>query len=127
MDAVKFLIEAVRMCKTIRFCKECPFGINGKEKATFPCKSFPTNLDMANPEEAVAIVEKWSAKHPVKTRQSEFLKMFPNAKIENGVLSICPTFIDVKCGSVCSDTKCGSSCQVSCNICRKNYWLAEVE
>lgn len=28
-------------------------------------------------EEAVAIVEKWSAEHPKKTRQSEFLKIFP--------------------------------------------------
>lgn len=71
------------------------------------------------PEEFVPIVEKWSKEHPVKTRQSEFLKMFPNAKMtELGSLKICPKDVDkdIKC------VECGN-----CSICQKEYWLEEVE
>lgn len=80
-------------------------------------------LDVNRPEnfaKAYDIVAKWSDEHPVKTRQSKFLKMFPNAKLDsNGVLAIRPCDIDSKC---CTDddyiTKCGA--------CAKDYWLTEV-
>lgn len=39
-------------------------------------------------------LKKWSAEHPVKTRQSEFLKLFPNADVQNDVIRICPKKID---------------------------------
>lgn len=42
-------------------------------------------------ERYVARVEQWAKDHPVKTRQSEFLKMFPNARIDDSrVLIFCP-------------------------------------
>lgn len=71
-------------------------------------------------EEAVAIVEKWSAKHPVKTRQSEFLKMFPDAMIDSDTIVIKPCEIDDK-------IECISVEDSACLNCRRNYWLAEVE
>lgn len=30
---------------------------------------------------AIETVQEWSNEHPIKTRQSEFLKVFPNARI----------------------------------------------
>ena len=72
---------------------------------------------MDNPEETVRIVEKWSAEHPVKTRQNEFLKMFPNAEIKDGYLHICPGKID-------KNFKCNNRI---CSSCLQKFWLAEVE
>ena len=71
-------------------------------------------------EKAVQIVEQWSKAHPIKTRQSEFLKMFPNTKLDtDGVIAIRPCDIDSKC---CTDDdylrKCGA--------CAGDYWLTEV-
>lgn len=113
MDAVKYLKEIVRMCKSMECCKDCAFsgGIT-----TFPCKSTNKKLEYRNPEEAVAIVEKWAAEHPVKTRQSEFLKIFPDA----APLGISPCRIDINmAGSEC--------CNKSCAKCRREYWNQEVE
>lgn len=71
-------------------------------------------------EEVVAIIEKWSNEHPIQTRQSEFLKMFPNAKIVNGHINICPKDADSKLRGLIS-------CENSCTKCKDQYWLAEVE
>ena len=112
MDAVKYLEERKRMCGSYNnMCVGCGFGQVPK------CN----NTEDYNPEEAVAIVEKWSAEHPVKTRQSEFLKLFPNANLKEGVLSICPRKISVN--SVTED-ECG---ELGCSDCEKKYWLAKVE
>ena len=72
-------------------------------------------------DKVVSNVEKWSAEHPVKTRQSEFLKLFPNASTdEDGVLDVSPCEIDVNYFKGCED-------EINCSICAKEYWLAEVE
>ena len=114
MDAVEYLKEAMRMCDTTKDCEECPFhNLN----ATFPCHSCPGHLDVANPEKAVEIVEKWAAEHPVKTRKSEFLKTFPNANPED----IDPCNMDT---SLATDGTCGYK---RCDDCRKEYWNEEVE
>lgn len=68
-------------------------------------------------EGTVSKVEQWAKDHPVKTRQSEFLKMFPNAAIDDGVLCISPCKIEKDI--VCVNGK-------SCNECCREYWLAEV-
>lgn len=63
---------------------------------------------------------------PIKTRQSElktrqrgFLKIFPNALVDedDGVLCVDPCTIDKSIG--CTNGK-------SCGDCRREYWLAEV-
>ena len=53
-----------------------------------------------------------------KTRQSEFLKMFPNANRDDDVICICPNMI-------CKNVDCDS--YAYCKACRKDFWLAEVE
>lgn len=52
------------------------------------------------------------------TRQAEFLKTFPDATKSHGILEICPR--EVGENKSCDDG-------VSCFICRKAYWLSEIE
>ena len=71
-------------------------------------------------EGMVEAAEQWAAEHPVKTRQSEFLKHYPGAQITiDGFLHACPM-------EVFSDTGINCSAQ-TCTECRKAFWLAEVE
>jgi ferredoxin-like protein FixX len=76
--------------------------------------------DENTPEEIVAETEKWAADHPIKTRQSEFLKHYPGARIlAHGCLNACPT-------DVFSFTEINCNAQ-PCFECKKAFWLAEVE
>ena len=92
MDAVEFLKENERMCIKTDICADCPaYEENNGHDVT--CNEFMDKY----PEEYVPCVEKWSAEHPVKTRQSEFLKMFPNVAINlDGVIDIDPCLVDKK-------------------------------
>lgn len=76
--------------------------------------------------EAAALVtveaaEKWDAEHPIKTRQSEFLKLFPYARVKkaNGLPIVSPCDLDVKLAGKCEG--------IPCQECWKKFWLAEVE
>lgn len=85
MDAVEYVKQRKRMCDYYNNCSECPAV--GYEECS--CLNGIFKL--------VPIVEQWVKEHPVKTRQSEFLKMFPNAqKSLNGVLDICPRKFEPK-------------------------------
>lgn len=112
MDAVEFLKKKERMCSKCGACSRCPVDIKNNG-FYMDCE----DLAIENPEEFVAIVERWSAEHPVKTRQSRFLEVFPNAKIEEGCLLICPIHCD-------KNEKCGAG---RCVDCRKKYWLLEID
>lgn len=73
MDAAKYLIEKLRMCKNCSCCQavpnQCPLS---KAKKQFNCSDW---VEM-HPTEAVAIVEKWSKEHPVKTNADKFKEVF---------------------------------------------------
>lgn len=117
MDAVEFLKQFNRMCNTYIYggCTECP-------AYKYRCGD---EFDEQE-EDGVSIVEQWSKEHPVKTRQSELLKMFPSALIADGLLCICPRTLDPKTYS--TDTGCshiGNS--ITCRDCRRNFWLKEIE
>lgn len=112
MDAVKFLKVLGKMCDGN--CRKCEFG--KKASRAEPCHCWRND----HPEEAVAIVEKWAKEHPVKTRQSEFLKHYPGARISvHGCLNACPM-------DVFSDADINCNAQ-PCFECKKAFWLAEVE
>ena len=122
MDAVEFLKEKERMCNTFNLCD------GGGYKET--CELYKEGLSCADyinahPEKAVAIVEQWAKEHPRRTRQSEFLKMFPRVDMTaDGVIAFCPenmdsTFVCPIKERDCYDPECGD--------CRKKYWLEEVE
>lgn len=83
----------------------------------------------AEAERDAAIVDlKIFAAHPRKTRQSEFLKMFPNARIESdGMPSICPIVVDKRCHNKDDDALfCLVRDEEECRKCRRDFWLAEI-
>lgn len=111
MDAVKFVKTLGRMCDAE--CIKCEFRkrLSGFET----CAVWRKN----HPEEAVAIAEQWAAEHPIKTRQSEFLKLFPNAQTDSGCLNACPMDVFGNTGIDCN--------KQTCFKCKKEFWLAEAE
>lgn len=112
MDAVEFLKTLQRMCNAK--CRKCEFG--EVYRVNEGCSTWQKN----HPEEAVAIAEKWAAEHPIKTRQSEFLKMFPEANVDQAeCLYINPCHIFGKKVPECAGH--------TCSECRRAFWLAEVE
>ena len=76
MDAVKFFKEKERLCKSHDDvnCNKCELHniCDVAEKA----------------EEVVAIVEKWSAEHTVKTYAMDFFEKFPNASSKENTLRL---------------------------------------
>lgn len=65
-------------------------------------------------------VERWAKVHPTKTRQTEFLKQFPRAVLDDaGSINFCPLKID----SAYGDCKCYEHC----SNCRRAYWSKEIE
>lgn len=111
MDIVEFFKTVNRLCKN-RTCGECPIWKNGTCMADFGDDSAKSI------EETISKVEQWAKDHPVKTRQSEFLKMFPNAEFCRDVINILPCSIEKEMCKYCDNSKCEE--------CRKDYWLAEV-
>lgn len=122
MDAVKYLKTKLRMCIAYHHkCKDCPLGQNSNG-TELNCYLFQEH----RPEEAVAAVEKWAAEHPAKTRQSEFLKMFPNAPLDkHGVSKVHACDVDKRYGDG-DEYEC--DCHgVNCYDCRRKYWSEEIE
>lgn len=115
MKPQDFVREFSRMCKSTRKnCKGCRFV------AMCSC-----NLLDIKPEEFAQMydaVAEWSDSNPIKTRQSEFLKIFPRAKVRDGVISLCP---QIYCITILRTDFTGCD-QNDCAKCRREYWLAEV-
>lgn len=106
MDAVKFVEERRRM-----------FAVTGENP-----KYSLFNMNTCA-EDVVKEVEEWSAAHPRKTRQSVFLKQYPNAVLDkDGVLRICPYSVG---GDTPEKYKC--ICLTDCGACRQEFWMQEVE
>ena len=118
MDANKFLNEYDRMCKSYDDCPERPLcSVNGG------CSFWPSIYNEEIYPEIIKAVEEWAAAHPRKTRQSVFLKQYPNAVLDkDGVLRICPSLVG---GDVPEKYRC--ICLTDCNACRREFWMQEVE
>lgn len=118
------IFDFTRMCKSQPTCRYCPLK-NTQNNCDFSFK------EVEELEETNRIILAWCKEHKSKTRQSEFLKIFPNASFyENEqLLDICPLSIDKnfenknKCVEKWSSTNIYQSCQ----HCKKEYWLKEVE
>lgn len=61
MDAIRFLKEKERMCEYYEYCEGCPLA-DGIETPSIYC-----TCSEEEPEETVAIIEKWSTEHPIRT------------------------------------------------------------
>lgn len=110
MDALEFVRETNRMCKSFGdSCEDCPASdVSG-------CM-----VDQLY-EEIVPIVERWSKEHPRnKTRQDVFLKQYPDAPLSYGIINIKP------CQVVKNHTY-GSCSITDCPLCRKEFWSQEVD
>ena len=115
MDAVEFLKEGTRMCNRYKACVGCPMY------PTDDCCMVKMNL-----KQMINIVEQWSKEHPIKTRQSEFLKMWPNAEIgDDGLPSIAPCQLDV--GLLQREFQKDCEGRGVCDKCRRDFWLKEIE
>lgn len=111
MDAVEFFKTVYRLCKN-QACEKCPIW----EKGT--CMAGVCDYSVENIEKTISKVEQWAKEHPIKTRQSEFLKMFPNADLCRDVINILPCSVEKEMSKCCDNSKCEE--------CRKDYWLAAV-
>ena len=118
MDAVKYLKTLRRMCNC-ECCSQCEIGTRLIVLET--C----TAWRKAHPEEAVAIVERLSAEHPAKTRQSVFLEQYPETRIgDDGVLQIYPCLISASHRNALGN--CATMGR-ECHDCRREFWMQEVE
>ena len=117
MDALEFLRERKRMCNCYKDCCDCPL-----EADLCTCSSPMPDEDY---KKIIAAVEQWSKEHPRKTRQSEFLKQWPEANVDDyGVLKMCP------CPISASHRNAHGGCaniSVKCSDCRREFWMQEVD
>ena len=114
MDAVEYVKQRRRMCDYYVNCGDCPAC------AYEWCSSLNGIPKM------VPIVEQWAKEHPVKTRQSEFLKMWPDAEIgDDGYPSVAPCQLYKDMEEKDENGVCCKNC--GCGICRRDFWLKEIE
>ena len=119
MDAVKFIEERNRMCKSF---DKCSYGCPAWDGS---CKLETGTYLKCEAENEVKIVEQWSAAHPRKSRQSVFLEQYPEAEIDSsGCLMLCPKRISAAYRGA------NGGCTItdrSCPDCRREFWMKEVE
>ena len=114
MDVVDYLKNSRRMCKSSGECDTCVAYIDDECCIAFGAKS-------GKEKENFAIVEQWAKDHPVKTRQSEFLKMFPHANINSFTDTFCVAHFDKT--KIC---KASAPTDEMCEKCRDDFWNEEV-
>lgn len=114
MDAVEFFKTVNRLCG--QGCAKCP--VCKKDICMVRRTAMLSNASVENIEEMVSKVEQWAKEHPIKTRQSEFLKMFPNADLCRDVINILPCSVEKEMSKCCDNKRCVE--------CRREYWLEEM-
>ena len=125
MDAVEFLKEAKRYCK---WCKNTTQ--DGKKRLCDVCYFEKLNdifnLHPMAYSKFVETVEQWAKEHPVKTRQSEFLKQWPDAEIGyDGLPTVAPCQLNIELLQCESQDDCEG--RGVCDKCRRDFWLKEIE
>ena len=114
MDAVEYVKQRERMCDYYSDCDKCP------AKEVIGCANITKISQM------VPIVEKWAKEHSVKTRQSEFLKQYPEAEIgDDGYPSVAPCQLYKDMEEKDENGVCCKNC--GCAECRRDFWLKEIE
>ena len=108
MDAVECMKAVTRMLKSGTIDCAIQKYISAQKKNDY--------------EGMVEAAEQWAAAHTVKTRQSEFLKLFPNAPIYTNTHNVAldPCLVDTTLRGHCPTGR-------GCDICRREFWMQEVE
>lgn len=105
------------MCKVDKGCVGCP--------ANKTVCGMGNGKNVESAEKLVQIVEQWAKAHSRKTRQSEFLRQWPEAQVDNdGVLRICPA--DIAKTKRGEHGGCANPTE-NCRKCRREFWGREVE
>lgn len=111
MDAVEFLDKVDRLSK------------RGSTEEKMRYNDYRTAGDNAW---AVKFVEQWATAHPIKTRQSVFLKQWPEAALsKDGAIAICPLAISAAYRH--GNGACNKDNSDTCADCKRQFWSAEVE
>lgn len=110
------MMDAVKLLNTIK--KICSKGDCSGCVIASLCVYSPE--DWPDPETIISIVEEYLKTHPAKTRQSEFLKHYPNAPVYDDLLTVLPCNVDVSIKDTCADYE-------NCYDCKKAYWPEEIE
>ena len=113
MDAVEYLKALGRLCNNYLCGDNCPL------------------IDSCDDESddgyvrKVQIVEKWAKEHLAKTRQSEFLKQWPDAEVgDDGYPSVAPCQLYKDIEEKDENGVCCKNC--GCAECRRDFWLKEI-
>ena len=114
MDAVEYLKALGRLCNNYLCGDNCPL------------------IDSCDDESddgyvrKVQIVEQWAKEHPAKTRQSEFLKQWPDAEVgDDGYPSVAPCQLYKDIEEKDENGICCKNC--GCDKCRRDFWLKEIK
>ena len=124
MDVLEYEKARIRMCRTMILkeggCEACPL-FNGLKRRCGFAASIAENMDENAIRKNIDIVIKWAKDHPVKTRKSEFLKLFPNAEMVNIERTFCVAHFEPtkKCKGV-------NPSEEQCIACRYRFWNEEV-
>ena len=114
MDAVEYVKQRNRMCDYYVNCGDCPAG------------NYEGCASLNEIPNLVPIVEKWAKEHPVKTRQSEFLKQWPDARVgDDGYPSVAPCQLYKDIEEKDENGICCKNC--GCDKCRRDFWLKEIK
>ena len=114
MDAVEYVKQRERMCDYYVNCGDCPAG------------NYEGCTSLNEIPNLVPIVEKWAKEHPAKTRQSEFLKQWPDAEVgDDGYPSVAPCQLYKDIEEKDENGVCCKNC--GCAECRRDFWLKEIE
>ena len=114
MDAVEYLKAFGRLCNNYLCGDNCPLI------------DICDDVSDYGYVRKVQMVEQWAKEHPVKTRQSEFLKQWPYAEIgDDGYPSVAPCQLYKDIEEKDENGVCCNNC--GCAECRRDFWLKEVE
>lgn len=130
MEPKNFWKEMQRLCKQRGgTCDDSECGYDCPLCALPCCADRKTMASVTATDfaEMYTAVEKWSNANPAKTRQSEFLKAYPDVKIntDTGAIAIFPCVINKKLtGEHC---KKYSQRTDECDACAWDWWTEEIE
>ena len=114
MDAVEYLKALGRLCNNYLCGDNCPLIDS--------CDDVSDDGYVRK----VQMVEQWAKEHPAKTRQSEFLKQWPDAEVgDDGYPSVAPCQLYKDIEEKDENGICCKNC--GCDKCRRDFWLKEIK
>lgn len=120
MDAVEFYKSMKRMCYSGEMCEKCPLYNNFSEMGSV-CDVL-LHISDEKASRVKSVVERWAKDHPIKTRQREFLKQFPNADLTR----LQPCMIEKDKRTMWCGKYADFGANDCCDECRCAYWNEEV-